>query len=158
MLKKIFTALFLCLIAHTHLAQAQATDTKTDETAIFQLIQDETRYFYGREVKMWGNCYQQDAKTAWTCSEPEMLLHAKGWEQLSGLVGKYLMDNPDPVEFKIERSAYQVTLKNGIAWAAFDALLVTNTGESRWKEIRVLEKNTANEWKISCMYAIQTKE
>ncbi len=126
----------------------------TDETKIIKIIENETETFYNKDFKAWSAHFIQDERVFWVCVEPDYLLRANGWTDLSKFVGDWMKENPKPIDYKkanFKINDLKVSIRENMALVKFNYtneskdVAVNNSIENR---VLILEKQ---KWKIISM-------
>ena len=147
----------ICLLAiglSILFTSCQDKNTTIDNSELVKVIENETKTFYEKDFKKWSSNFVQDNRVLWICVEPEILLRANGWKDLSAFVGIWMKENPEPIDYKkanFKITDLKVTTQANMAFVSFKYsndnidVAVNKSIESR---VLVLENH---KWKIISM-------
>lgn len=141
-----FIAIILLLSVNVF---AQKVSVKT-ENEIKREIALESEYFYKRDFPNWSARYLPDAKVYWACIEENVILEARGWENLSKFVGDYMKANPQPLDVAIKRDNFRFQQYGNAVWVTFDEYQKTAEKNLALRGTRIFEK-TKDGWKVVYM-------
>lgn len=154
-MKTLFIALAIVvsLISSTQ-AQTSANtsvvsvNSSSDEQAIKQVIDDETKGFMTRNQQKWSNAWVHAPYVSWSSERtPSQIL---GWDNLNQSFSyNFASGQPPRPSTAFERETYQVSVLDKVATATFVQTAKSEDGRTlgKTREVRVLEKQ-ANEWKL----------
>ena len=145
-------AVLLCSIptlqAQDELTEKGVKALSSEEQAIKQVIEDETKYFNLRDYVKWSNCVAKDPMTVYSWTSPfkgkDGIMEAKGWEAVSKQMKSYMESSPANDKFP-KKYDYQFKVAGNMAYVNF----LEGNGIH---ETRVLEKRDGA-WKILRMEA-----
>jgi SnoaL-like domain len=127
-------------------------NNEEQNTQIESLIANETRTFYKKDFSAWSANFAHNEKVHWVCVEPDAMLRASGWEDLSQFVGGWMKENPEPMDYK--KANFQITnqkieIMGDMAFVNFE---YSNqlSAVKKSVESRVLVKEE-DQWKILSM-------
>lgn len=144
--------IYLPFLQAQELTEKGATALTTEEQAIKQVIEDETKYFNLRNYEKWSDCVAKDPMTVFSWTTPFLgensVFEAKGWEEVSAKM-KQMMDNQPVNENLPKKYDYQFKVGGNMAYVNF----LEGDGTH---ETRVLEKRDGK-WKILRMEATDSK-
>jgi ketosteroid isomerase-like protein len=139
----------LLLIASTSLAQSANT---ADETAVKQVITDQTDAFFAKDREKWARCWVHEPYISWTAQGgADRVLTVSGWEAYSNMFDGYFQD-PTPSQTKVVSENMQVTVLDKVATVTFLQTRQNPTRPLKSREVRVLEKQ-GNDWKLVYVYS-----
>ncbi len=104
------------------LTSCQEKNAPIDNSKLVKVIENETKTFYEKDFKNWSSNFVQDNRVSWIFVEPEILLRANGWEDLSKFVGSWMKENPEPIDYKkanFKITDLKVTTKADMAFVSF---------------------------------------
>lgn len=138
----------------TEPAATPAPDTKQDEAAILQVIENESRAFYKKDHAAWASHYVHSPKVHWVCVETDVTLRADGWDDLSKFVADWMKANPEPMDYdgaNFQNSDVQVTINGDLAFVSMKSSNTQPDGSLRQLigSRTMLREN--GEWKILSM-------
>ena len=149
MLKSIFFAtLFIFISAQVY---TQSTKLTNEELAIQQVIENESKHFWGRDYKAWKKLYVHKPYVSWTSASRDGVRTYQGWKAWSGEVKKLFAESPDPMPYDgvVKKQNYQIRIYDKGAWVSF----IQDNDGTKTMEIRILEKEKGN-WKIAMVQLI----
>ncbi len=156
-MKKVFFILTVLMFS-LPLVQAQELTEKgvstltSEEQAVKQVIEDETKYFNLRDYEKWSDCVAKDPMTVFSWTSPfrgeNGVFEAKGWKEVSTQTKAYLEKNPVNEDLP-KKYDYQFKVAGNMAYVNF----LEGNGTH---ETRVLEKRDGK-WKILRMEATASK-
>ncbi len=100
----------------------QEKNAPIDNSELVKVIENETKTFYEKDFENWSSNFVQDNRVSWICVEPEILLRANGWEDLSKFVGSWMKENPKPIDYKkanFKITDLKVTTQPNMAFVSF---------------------------------------
>jgi hypothetical protein len=136
------------------LAWAQKTagqKLSKEETAIRQVIESESKHFWGRNYQEWKKLYVHAPYVTRTISTKDGVRQLNGWDVWDEEV-KELFDsspNPQPYEGIVYKYNYRYRVYGNGAWVTFEQM---NDGV-KTLETRILEKENG-QWKIAMVQVI----
>lgn len=146
-MKKLIFLLFIVFTVTSCIKQNENQSEKIE-----MVIKNETRTFYKKDFPAWSANFVQNDKVHWVCVEPDAMLRATGWEDLSQFVGGWMKENPEPIDY--EKANFQIKnlkmeIMDEMAFVKFEysneASAVKKSIESR---VLVMEND---QWKILSM-------
>lgn len=144
---KTYLLILLTLISKITFAQNVTSPEEQDE--IKQIITDEAKFYYARNIEKWANCYRQTPQTYWAMIDREGgTTQKEGWDNINAYVSWYLKENPKPVKCTFKRENYNFRKVNPTyIWVTFDQTKTLAGKKDLSKETRILEL-IKSEWKI----------
>lgn len=140
----VLVLLFLSVNAFSNVVSVKIQDEIKREIAL------ESEYFYKRDFANWSARYLQDPKVYWSCIEENVILEARGWENLSKFVGDYMKANPQPLLVEIKRDNFKFQQYGNAVWVTFDEYQTTADKKLALRGTRIFEK-TKDGWKVVYM-------
>jgi hypothetical protein len=129
----------LCAILFFN-CQEKKANPEVSKNEIIKVIENETKTFYKKDFNAWSSNFVQDERIFWVCAEPEMLLRANGWADLSKFIGDWMKENPKPIDYEkalFKINDLKITVQNNMAFVKFNYLnqnkdvAVNNSMENR---------------------------
>ena len=144
----IFAALFLLVSLPI---TAQSSKTTKDEQAIKEVIENESKYFWGRDFKSWKKLYVHKPYVSWTAASRDGVRTYQGWTAWSEQVQSLFEESPDPMPYDgvVKKMNYQIQIYGSGAWVSFTQV---NDG-TKTMETRIMEKEKGK-WKIAMVQLI----
>lgn len=138
----IFTLIFTKLFA-------QNITLPEEQDEIKQVVADEAKFYYARNIEKWANCYRQTPQTYWAMIDREGgTMQKEGWDNINAYVSGYLKENPKAVKCTFKRENYNFRRVNPTyIWVTFDQTKTLGGKKDLSKETRILEL-IKGEWKI----------
>ena len=147
------TLLIMIVISVSSLSRLQAQNVSNEETAIKQVITDETQAFMGRNQEKWSDAWVHEPYISWSSERaPHQLL---GWESISqALSYNFALGQPPRPAIFFQRDDYQVSVLGTVATASFTQTAKNGTGKALGKsrEVRILEKQNSS-WRLIYTYS-----
>jgi hypothetical protein len=143
------TTLFL-VFAFTA-AIAQDKPLSKDEAAIREVIENESKYYWGRNYDKWQALYVHAPYVAWTAASKYGVTRHQGWDDWSKEVKTFFKSSPKPQEYEgvVYKYNYHTRIYGNGAWVSFEQM---NDGTKTW-ETRIMEKQDGK-WKIAMVELI----
>ena len=128
---------------------AQNITSPEEQDEIKQVITDEAKFYYARNIDKWANCYRQTPQTYWAMIDREGgTTQKEGWDNINAFVSGYLKENPKAVKCTFKRENYNFRKVNPTyIWVTFDQTKTLAGKKDLSKETRILEL-IKSEWKI----------
>lgn len=128
---------------------AQNVTSPEEQDEIKQVIADEARFYYARNVEKWANCYRQTPQTYWAMIDKDGgTTQKEGWDNISTFLMGYFKENPKAVKCTFKRENYNFRKVNPTyIWVTFDQIKTLAGKKDLSKETRILEL-IKSEWKI----------
>lgn len=128
---------------------AQNVTSPEEQDEIKQVIADEAKFYYARNVEKWADCYRQTPQTYWAMIDREGgTTQREGWDNINAFVLGYLKENPKIVKYTFKRENYNFRKVNPTyIWVTFDQTKILSGKKDLSKETRILEL-IKSEWKI----------
>lgn len=128
---------------------AQNVTSLEEQDEIKQVIADEAKFYYARNLEKWANCYRQTPQSYWAIIDREGgTMQKEGWDNINAFVSGYLKENPKSVKCTFKREDYNFRRVNPTyIWVTFDQTKTLSGKKDLSKEIRILEL-IKSEWKI----------
>ena len=128
---------------------AQNVTSLEEQDEIKQVIADEAKFYYARNLEKWANCYRQTPQSYWAIIDREGgTMQKEGWDNINAFVSGYLKENPKAVKCTFKRENYNFRRVNPTyIWVTFDQTKILSGKKDLSKEIRILEL-IKSEWKI----------
>jgi hypothetical protein len=128
---------------------AQNVTSAEEQDEIKQVVADEAKFYYARNIEKWANCYRQNPQTYWAMIDREGgTTQKEGWDNISAFVSGYLKENPKSVKCTFKRENYNFRKVNPTyIWVTFDQMKTLAGKKDLSKETRILEL-IKSEWKI----------
>ena len=144
MLRTILFAAFVLVTLTTTYSQDKALSS--EEKAIMEVIENESKYFWGRDIKNWKKCYVHADYVTWAAATRDGVRQYNGWKAWYKEVKSLFQESPEqePYDGIVRKYDYNFRIYGSGAWVSFkqeDNGTVTN-------EIRILEKEKG-QWKIA---------
>lgn len=86
----------VCLAFLTTPMMAQKKSVATEEAAIKEVIENESKYFWGRDLKNWKKLYVHAPYVVWTSSSLDGVRRYEGWETWLSEVEELLPNRRTP--------------------------------------------------------------
>ncbi len=144
---KLYLLIFFGLLFTKSFAQNVTSPEEQEE--IKQVITDEAKFYYARNIEKWANCYRQTSQTYWAMIDREGgTTQKEGWDNINAYVSGYLKENPKAVKCTFKRENYNFRKVNPTyIWVTFDQTKTLAGKKDLSKETRILEL-IKSEWKI----------
>jgi hypothetical protein len=144
---KPYFLILLTLLSKITFAQNVTSPEEQDE--IKQVIADEAKFYYARNIEKWANCYRQTPQTYWAMIDREGgTTQKEGWDNINAYISGYLKENPKPMKCTFKRENYNFRKVNPTyIWVTFDQIKTLAGKKDLSKETRILEL-IKSEWKI----------
>ena len=128
---------------------AQNITSPEEQDEIKQVITDEAKFYYARNIDKWANCYRQTPQTYWAMIDREGgTTQKEGWDNINTFVSGYLKENSKAVKCTFKRENYNFRKVNPTyIWVTFDQTKTLAGKKDLSKETRILEL-IKSEWKI----------
>ena len=128
---------------------AQNVTSPEEQDEIKQVIADEAKFYYARNVEKWANCYRQTPQTYWAMIDKDGgTTQKEGWDNISTFLMGYFKENPKAVKCTFKRENYNFRKVNPTyIWVTFDQIKTLAGKRDLSKETRILEL-IKSEWKI----------
>ncbi len=128
---------------------AQNVTSPEEQDEIKQVITDEAKFYYARNLEKWANCYRQTSQTYWAMIDREGgTTQKEGWDNINAYVSGYLKENSKAVKCTFKRENYNFRKVNPTyIWVTFDQTKTLAGKKDLSKETRILEL-IKSEWKI----------
>lgn len=129
-------------------AFSQNITSPEEQTQIKQVITEEAKHFYNKNLEKWSTCYRQTPQTYWAIAEKDFSGQAETWDKILQLVGNYFSQNPKAIKATFKRENYTFRKVNPTyIWVTFDQTRSTDNKKFTSKELRIVEL-IKGEWKI----------
>ncbi|MCP3930829.1 MAG: hypothetical protein GY705_17210, partial [Bacteroidetes bacterium] len=126
--------LSVIFVFSTFVSFSQSKKLTADEAAIKEVIENETRYFWGRDYKGWKNTWAHDKHIVWTVGIRDNSRQINGWKAWNKEVKSLWKEAPNPKEpFIVKKFNYHFRVFGNGAWVTFD-----QDSGSLSKEVRIL--------------------
>ncbi len=121
------------------------------EAAIQSVIENESRYFWGRDLKNWRKQWVHADYVIWRSATRDGVTQYLGWDQWNKQVEKFFLESPtpEPYDGHVTKQNYVFRIYSNGAWVSFEQV---NNGVITY-ETRVLEKING-EWRIALVELI----
>ena len=128
---------------------AQNVTSPEEQDEIKQVIADEAKFYYARNVEKWASCYRQTPQTYWAMIDRDGgTTQKEGWDNISTFLMGYFKENPKAVKCTFKRENYNFRKVNPTyIWVTFDQIKTLAGKKDLSKETRILEL-IKSEWKI----------
>ena len=128
---------------------SQNVTSPEEQDEIKQVIADEAKFYYARNIEKWANCYRQTPQTYWAMIDREGgTTQKEGWDNISTFLMGYFKENPKAVKCTFKRENYNFRKVNPTyIWVTFDQIKTLAGKKDLSKETRILEL-IKSEWKI----------
>ena len=128
---------------------AQNVTSPEEQDEIKQVIADEAKFYYARNVEKWVDCYRQTPQTYWAMIDKDGgTTQKEGWDNISTFLMGYFKENPKAVKCTFKRESYNFRKVNPTyIWVTFDQIKTLSGKKDLSKETRILEL-IKSEWKI----------
>ena len=141
--------IIVLLLTHGYEAHSQKSLT-ADERAIQEVIENESRYFWARDLKNWKKCYVQEDYTVWRASTRDGCRQYIGWKSwLNQVKDHFKESDPEPYDGFVEKRDFKFRIYGDGAWVTF----VQEDDGAITYETRILEKEKG-QWKIAMVELI----
>ncbi|MCP3932756.1 MAG: hypothetical protein GY705_27100, partial [Bacteroidetes bacterium] len=141
--------LSVIFVFSTFVSFSQSKKLTADEAAIKEVIENESKFFWGRDYKGWKSTWVHDKHIVWTRGTRDGVRQIKGWKAWNKEVKSLWKAVPDSQPFNMRRWNYHFRIFGNGAWVTFDQ----DANGSFSEDMRVLEK-TKKGWKIVMVVAI----
>lgn len=129
-------------------AFSQNITSPEEQTQIKQVITEEAKYFYNKNLEKWSTFYRQTPQTYWAIAEKDFSGQAETWDKILQLVGNHFSQNPKAIKATFKRENYTFRKVNPTyIWVTFDQTRSTDNKKFISKELRIVEL-IKGEWKI----------
>ncbi len=129
-------------------AFSQNITSPEEQTQIKQVITEEAKYFYNKNLEKWSTFYRQTPQTYWAIAEKDFSGQAETWDKILQLVGNHFSQNPKAIKATFKRENYTFRKVNPTyIWVTFDQTRSTDNKKFASKELRIVEL-IKGEWKI----------
>ena len=144
---KSYWLIILTLLFTKSFSQNVTSPEEQDE--IKQVIADEAKFYYARNIEKWANCYRQTPQTYWAMIDRDGgTTQKEGWDNISTFLIGYFKENPKAVKCTFKRENYNFRKVNPTyIWVTFDQIKTLSGKKDLSKETRILEL-IKSEWKI----------
>ena len=144
---KSYWLIILTLLFTKSFSQNVTSPEEQDE--IKQVIMDEAKFYYARNIEKWANCYRQTPQTYWAMIDREGgTTQKEGWDNINTFLTDYFKENPKTVKCTFKRENYNFRKVNPTyIWVTFDQIKTLAGKKDLSKETRILEL-IKSEWKI----------
>lgn len=144
MLRTVFFATFILLCSVSGFSQK--TQFSAEEKAIIQVIEDESKHFWARDIKSWKKCYVHEDYVTWAAATRDGVRQYSSWKAWYKEVKSLFEASPEPEPYDglVKKYDYNFRIYGQGAWVSFkqeDNGTITN-------ETRILEK-VKGQWKIA---------
>ena len=128
---------------------AQNITSPEEQDEIKQVVADEAKFYYARNIDKWAECYRQTSQTYWAMIDREGgTTQKEGWDNINTYITGYLRENPKAVKCTFKRENYNFRKVNPTyIWVTFDQTRTLAGKKDLSKETRILEL-IKSEWKI----------
>jgi hypothetical protein len=127
---------------------SQNVTSPEEQDAIKKSIAEEAKFFCGRNLEKWANCYRQTPQTYWAKIEKEEGFQKEGWDNIKFFVTNYFKENSAASKATFKRENYNFRKVNPTyVWVTFDQNKTIKDKKEASKETRILEL-IKGEWKI----------
>ena len=127
---------------------AQNITSSEEQTQIKQVITEEAKHFYNKNLEKWSTFYRQTPQTYWAIAEKDFSGQAETWDKILQLVGNHFSQNPKAIKATFKRENYTFRKVNPTyIWVTFDQTRSTDNKKFASKELRIVEL-IKGEWKI----------
>jgi hypothetical protein len=150
MFRTLFLTAILTLAAGQVYSQAKQK-AASEEDAIREVIENESKYFWARDLKKWKSYYIQAPYTERTVASTDVVRRYYGWDEWYNEVQQLFKDSPDPVPYDgiVKKSNYNFRIYGNGAWVSFEQ----DNGGTKTLETRILEKEKGK-WKIAMVHIV----
>ncbi len=129
-------------------AFSQNITSPEEQTQIKQVITEEAKHFYSKNLEKWSTFYRQTPQTYWAIAEKDFSGQAETWDKILQLVGNHFSQNPKAIKATFKRENYTFRKVNPTyIWVTFDQTRSTDNKKFTSKELRIVEL-IKGEWKI----------
>lgn len=129
-------------------AFSQNITSPEEQTQIKQVITEEAKYFYNKNLEKWSTFYRQTPQTYWAIAEKDFSGQAETWDKILQLVSNHFSQNPKAIKATFKRENYTFRKVNPTyIWVTFDQTRSTDNKKFTSKELRIVEL-IKGEWKI----------
>ncbi|MCB0548946.1 MAG: nuclear transport factor 2 family protein [Phaeodactylibacter sp.] len=142
----IITAL---LIASSSIAFGQKkASASSDEAAIKEVIEQESRTFWARDFKSWEKLWVHEPYTIWTAASNTGVRQYNGWNAWKEQVENLFAESPEaiPYDGDVKKHNFSFRIYGNGAWVTFEQ---DNKGTITY-ETRIMEKH-GGKWKIAAV-------
>lgn len=121
------------------------------EASIKAVIENESRYFWGRDLKNWQKQWVHENYVIWRSATRDGVTQYLGWDQWNKQVESFFKESPtpEPYDGQVIKQNYVFRIYNNGAWVSFEQV---NKGVITY-ETRVLEK-VNGQWRIALVELI----
>lgn len=128
---------------------AQNVTSSEEQDEIKQVVADESKFYYARNLEKWANCYRQTSQTYWAIIDKDgYTMQREGWDNINSYVSSYFKENLKAVKSTFKRENYNFRKVNPTyIWVTFDQTKTLAGKKDLSKETRILEL-IKGEWKI----------
>ena len=148
MIRIVFFLVLIPIFLHPALSQSVAASV--EEEAIKEVIEKESEYFWGRDLKNWKKCYVHKPYVVWTSATRDGVTRYAGWETWLSEVKQLFSQSPVPIPYEqVRKYNYHFRIYGDGAWVSFEQ----EDGGMKTIETRILEKEKGT-WKIAMVQVI----
>jgi hypothetical protein len=154
-MKKSIVIFALCLL----LAVSVNAQKVNDVEAIKALIERETKAYFNIDYKTWMESWIHSPSALWSFADSTGITTHEGWKAIEiGFTDYFVTSKPD-YNTHIERNWQEVKVYGNGAYARFKQYVVTDGKRGPEQlEIRILEKDKDNKWKILLVGVLKKSE
>lgn len=136
------------LIASSSFTFGQKKASSSEEMAIKEVIEQESRTFWARDFKSWQKLWVHAPYTTWTSAANTGVRQYHGWDAWKEQVESLFAESPEPIPYDgdVEKYNYNFRIYGDGAWVTFEQ---SNKGATT-SETRILEKH-GGKWKIAAV-------
>jgi hypothetical protein len=129
-------------------AFSQNVTSPEEQGQIKQVITEESKQFYNKNLEKWSVYYRQTPQTYWAITDKEISAQEETWDKIIQSVSKYFIQNPKAIKATFKRDNYTFRKVNPTyVWVTFDQTRTTDNKKYQTKELRIVEL-IKGEWKI----------
>ena len=154
-MKKSIVTFALCLL----LAVSVNAQKVNDVEAIKALIERETKAYFSIDYKTWMESWIHSPSALWSFADSTGITTHEGWKAIEISFTDYFVTSKPDYNTRIERNWQEVKVYGNGAYARFKQYVVTDGKRGPEQlEIRILEKDKDNKWKILLVGVLKKSE
>ena len=130
---------------------AAAQKKVNDEAAIRAAIENESRYFWARDLKNWKKQWVHENYVIWRAASRDGVTQYQSWDAWNKHVESFFAESPEAIPYTghVEKRNYVFRIYGSGAWVSFEQV---NNGVITY-ETRVMEK-VKGDWRIAMVELI----
>lgn len=145
MIRSTLLSFLIVLLALPVFGQKEQT-FKGEEAKIVEVIENESKHFWARDLKAWKKTWVHEDYVNWTAITEAGVRRYQGWDAWLAEVERFFKEDPDPIKYdgNVKKYNFKFRIYDDGAWVAFEQ----NDEGTVTYETRVMEKHKGK-WKIA---------